>query len=49
MVQGSNVVSFVVSENTSIRNSLSRLTIMKQLSLLKMDLPIILYRNKFNK
>ena len=49
MVQGNNVVSFVVSENTSIRNSLSRLTIMKQSSLLKMELPIILYCNKFNK
>ena len=44
MVRG-NSVSFVVSENTSIRNSLNRLTIAKQSFFLKMDLPIILYRN----
>ena len=44
MVRG-NSVSFVVSENTRIRNSLNRLTIAKQSFFLKMDLPIILYRN----
>ena len=44
MVQENNV-SFVVSENTSIRNSLNRLTIVKQSFFLKLDLPIILYRN----
>ena len=45
MVQGNNV-SFVVSENTSIRNSLNKLKTVKQSFFLKMDLPITLYRNK---
>ena len=44
MVQENNV-SFVVSENTSIRNSLNRLTIVEQSFFLKLDLPIFLYRN----
>ena len=45
MVQGNNV-SFVVSENTSIRNSLNKLKTVKQSFFLKMDLPITLYLNK---